>query len=86
MINHVTRESFKKLFEFPKIKFRFDGKTVSASGSTAFEHDGIYHLASYLGQPLTVGSGYPRYHAKTEIMNVESGQWKSAPDYPFHSR
>ena len=84
MINHVTRESFKNLFEFPKIKFRFDGKTVSASGSTAFEHDGIYHLASYLGQPLTVGSYYS--HAKTEIMNVESGQWKSAPDYPFHSR
>ena len=83
MINHVTRESFKKLFEFPKIKFRFDGKTVSTSQSTAFEHDAIYHLASYLGQPLTVGSVS---HAKTEIMNVESGQWKSAPDYPFHSK
>ena len=88
MINHVTRESFKNLFEFPKIKFRFDGKTVSASGSTAFEHHNIYHLASYLGQPLTVGSGDPYTNtdnAKTEIMNVESGQWKSGPDYPFHS-
>merc|ERR1712131_444098 len=62
----------------------FDGKTVSASGSTAFDHNLIFHLASYLGQPLTVGSHYS--HAKTEIMNVESGQWKSAPDYPFHSR
>ena len=90
MKNHVTRESFKNLFEFPKIKFRFDGKTVSASGSTAFDHNSINHLASYLGQPLTVGSyngkGINPFHAKTEIMNVESGQWKSAPDYPFHSR
>ena len=65
------------------MKFRFDGKTVSDSQSTAFEHNYIYHLASYLGQPLTVGSWMS--HAKSEIMNVESGQWKSAPDYPFHS-
>ena len=65
-----------------KIKFRFDGKTVSASQSTAFEHGLIYHLASYLGQPLTVGSH--GVHAKSEIMNVKSGQWKSAPDYPFY--
>ena len=64
------------------MKFRYDGETVLASQSTAFEHNDIYHLASYLGQPLTVGS-YD--HAKSEIMNVESGQWKSAPDYPFHS-
>ena len=66
------------------MKFRFDGETVLASQSNAFEHNEIFHLASYLGQPLTVGSW--RSHSKSEIMNVESGQWKSAPDYPFYSR
>ena len=66
------------------MKFRFDGKTVSTLQSTVFEHNYIYHLASYIGQPLTVGSWAPD-HAKTEIMNVESGQWKTGQDYPFNS-
>lgn len=65
------------------MKFRFDGKSVSTLQSTTFEHNSINHLASYIGQPLTVGSWG---HAKTEIMNVESGQWKTGQDYPFHSR
>ena len=64
------------------MKFRFDGKSVSTLQSTAFVHNYIYHLASYIGQPLTVGSFID---AKTEIMNVESGQWKTGQDYPFHS-
>ena len=64
------------------MKFRFDGKTVSDAQSTVFDHNWIHHLASYLGQPLIVGSDD---HANSEIMNVKSGQWKSALDYPFHS-
>jgi len=56
------------------------------SGSTTFEHDEIQHLAKYRGQPFTTGSfGHPRGHAKTEIMRLESGEWESGPDYPFHS-
>ena len=51
--------------------------------STTFEHSGIFHLAKYLGQPFTTGSPT---HAKTEIMRLESGEWESGPDYPFHSR
>ena len=47
-------------------------------------HNNILHLATYLGQPLTTGSYYPD-HAKTEIMSLESGEWESGPDYPFHS-
>ena len=84
LIKNVTRESFKSFLNFTKIniKLRFDGKTVSASKSTVFDHNGNYHLASYLGQPLTVGSWR---HPVSEIMNVETGQWKLAEDYPFHS-
>jgi len=63
--------------------FRFDGISVTLSGSTTFGHDNIYHLAKYLGQPFTTGSG--QGHSKTEIMRLESGEWKSGPDYPFHS-
>ena len=84
------------LISFPLSKFarknliinnfiRFDGKSVTLSGSTTFEHNDIYHLAKYLGQPFTTGSGYPTYNAKTEIMRLESGEWKSGPDYPEHS-
>ena len=70
---------------YNKYLIRFDGISVTLSGSTTFEHDSIYHLAKYLGQPFTTGSGDP-YHAKTEIMRLESGEWKSGPDYPFDSR
>ena len=81
------------LISFPLSKFarknliinnfiRFDGKSVTSTGYTTFEHSGIYRLAKYLGQPLTTGG----HNAKTEIMRLESGEWKSGPDYPFHSR
>ena len=40
-------------------------------------------LATYRRQPLTTGSDYPK-HAKTEIMSLDTGEWESGPDYPFH--
>ena len=58
--------------------------SVEEAKSTTFEHSGIYHLAKYRGQPLTTGS-YNPFHAKTEIMRLESAEWESGPDYPFHS-
>ena len=64
-------------------KIRFDGISVEEAKSTTFGHNSIYHLAKYLGQPFTTGSY--RSHAKTEIMRLESGEWESGPDYPFHS-
>ena len=64
-------------------KFRFDEKSVTEAKSTSFDHQLTYHLARYLGKPLTTGSS--DRHAKTEIMNIDSGEWKSGPDYPFHS-
>ena len=69
-------------------KFRFDGKSVEVAKSTTFEHRLIYHMANYFGKPFTTGSDdesdHP--HAKTEIMNLENGEWQSGPDYPFHSK
>ena len=67
-------------------KIRFDGISVEEAKSTNFEHNWIHHLANYLGQPFTTGSfdGWSG-HAKTEIMRLESGEWESGPDYPFHS-
>ena len=93
--SHFNVFEFKSgvaLISFPLSKFawknliinnfiRFDGKSVTYSGSTTFEHGSIYHLGKYLGQPFTTGGS----NAKTEIMRLESGEWKSGPDYPFHS-
>ena len=66
--------------------------SVEEAKSTISNHEWIYHLAKYLGQPFTTGSrrNYFNkitmpYHAKTEIMRLESGEWESGPDYPFHS-
>ena len=80
---------------------RFDGISVEEAKSTTFIHVRILHLAKYLGQPFTTGSSattildsaIPRLnlirwipsHAETEIMHLESGEWESGPDYPFHS-
>ena len=60
--------------------------SVEEAKSSSFGHRGILKLAKYLGQPFTTGSyNYPNGHAKTEIMRLESGEWESGPDYPFHS-
>ena len=78
----VSSPSFKiKIIFF----FRFNGRNIEIAKSTTFKHERIYHLAKYLGKPLTTGSdGYLSGHAKTEIMNLENGEWESGPDYPFH--
>ena len=65
-------------------QFRFDGKSVEIAKSTAFEHKLTLHLANYLGKPFTTGSY--NSHAKTEIMNLENGEWQLGTDYPFHSK
>ena len=84
-IKNVTCKSFAyDLTIFINYKISFDGKNVEEAKSTTFEHNNILHLATYVGQPLTTGSWTPD-HAKTETMNLESGEWESGPDYPFHS-
>ena len=66
------------------IHLRFDGNSVEEAKSTNFKHSDIDQLTTYQGQPLTTGS-YEPAHAKTEIMSLETGEWKSGPDYPFYS-
>ena len=60
--------------------------SVEEANSATHKHNWIYHLAKYHGQPFTTGHGAYLGHAKTEIMRLESGEWESGPDYPFHSR
>ena len=81
-MSHVSNFKFF-FFNFLKSKFRFNGRVVEQVRSTTYEHNHIYRLASYRGQPLTTGS-YAS-HAKTEIMDLKSGKWTSGPDYPFDS-
>ena len=76
--------SFQRFTEVRISKFRFNGQVVETVQSTTYQHNGIYHLASYQGQPLTTGSYKPR-NAKTEIMNLQNGKWTSGPNYQFHS-
>ena len=71
----------RKIVKFNNI-IRFDGISVENAKSTTFDHWNIYHLAIYLNRPFTTGSYV--FDAKTEIMRLESGEWKSGPDYPFH--
>ena len=57
---------------------------VETAESTVYEHDQINHLASYRGRPMTIGGSYSS--AVTEIMHLETGQWRQGPDFPFVSR
>ena len=82
-MSHVSK--IHPFFNFLILKLRYDGQKVETVQSTTYEHHYIYHLASYRGQPLTTGSRYSSHHSKTEIMNLQTGKWISAPDYPFHS-
>ena len=69
------------IFEFIQVKLRFDGKTISESHWTTYDHPSINHLASYRGEPLTVGGSGS---AKTEILDIKCVKWNPGPDYPFH--
>ena len=84
LVNNVICKFFVSLKVKVHFKFRFDGKSVEVAKSTTFEHKYTKHLANYLGKPLTTG-GWDPYHAKTEIMNLENGEWHSGPDYPLYS-
>ena len=84
-MSHVSK-SIIIYYNFLKLKFRFDGESIQSVGSTTYYHANVYHLASYRGQPMTTGDHYSSSsYVKTEIMNIETGQWTTGPDYPFHS-
>ena len=86
VIEHAIRK-FNTFLTFLKLKFRFDGQLVQTVQSTSGYHSEIYHLASYRGQPLTTGSfSHSSSYKRTEIMNLESGEWTIGPYYPFNDR
>ena len=68
---------------FTITKLRFDGKTVLSSHWTTYDHDNIHHLASYHGEPLTVGGSGS---TKLEILDIDCVKWSPGPDYPFDSK
>lgn len=65
----------------------FDGQAVEKAESTSFYHDEIFHLGSFLGQPMTVGSHTgPSSYTATEFMDLKTQKWSSGPEYPFHTK
>ena len=59
---------------------------MSAS-ETNFFHDHIYYMGSYQSQPFIVGSRSGDGKQKTEIMDLETGEWKINPnDYTLQTR
>ena len=65
------------------IILRFDGEKFETYFSTQHSHGYTYGVGSNQGQPFTTGSYND--HSKTEIMDLVTLRWKSAPDYPFRS-
>ena len=63
--------------------FRFDGTTFKNEASSEYPHMYVLDLGSYKGSPFVTGSMDPPYGVKTEILDYDAGQWKSAADYPF---
>ena len=49
--------------------------------SSYYRHK-LIQLAKYRGQPLATGD---IEHNKAELMSLETGQWRTGPEYPFHS-
>ena len=63
--------------------FRFDGTTFNNEASSEYPHMFVLDLGSYKGSPFITGSMDPPYGIKTEILDYDAGQWKTAADYPF---
>ena len=67
---------------FKRTKFRFDGERFQEASSSSHPHKGTYSLAKYMGQPMVTGSNNP-HNVKTEIMDLSTGSWTMAPDFPY---
>ena len=64
--------------------FRFDGEYFQTAGSSKFGHKYTYGLGNYKNKALTTGCDEnSSCGAKTELMNMETLQWSSGPDFPF---
>lgn len=66
------------------VMFRFDGEYFHTAGSSKFQHGSTFGMANYKNKALATGGNYAAsYNAKTELMDMETLEWSSGPDYPF---
>ena len=85
---NVTREfSFTNLKDF-KIQISFDGTNFDANGSVQDAQYGHRQtaLGNYNGKAFIVGcGGDPHWGClvKTELLDLMSLTWSSAPDFPY---
>ena len=66
--------------------FRFDGENFEAAESSKFSHRRTLGMGNYKRRALTTGcnESFSSY-VKTELMDMESLEWSTGPDYPFAS-
>ena len=61
---------------------RFDGTNVVSASETNFDHNGIYYMGTYQNRSVIVGSSSGDGKQKTEIMDLETGEWSTdSTDY-----
>ena len=66
--------------------FRFDGEYFQTAGSSKYSHKRTDGMGNYKNKALTTGCDDNSSCAvKTELMNMETLQWSTGPDYPFAS-
>ena len=66
--------------------FRFDGEYFATVGSSKFSHRYTLGLGNYQGKALTTGcNDASSCYAKTELMNMETLEWSTGPDYALAS-
>ena len=61
----------------------FDGETFKSEASSKFPHFYVLALGSYKNSPFVTGHDSGSNGLKTEILNLGSGEWEQAGDYPF---
>ena len=61
----------------------FDGETFKSEASSKFPHAYVLALGSYKNSPFVTGHNSATNGLKTEILNLGSGEWEQAGDYPF---
>ena len=60
----------------------FDGKNFDSQVDARFEHR-LTKLSSYNGEPFVTGDWQ---NTKTEIFNIQAGEWSKVESYPFSSK
>ena len=66
---------------------RFDGTNVVSASETNFDHKSIHYMGAYQNRPFIVGSSSGDGKQKTELMDLETGEWRTdSTDYTLQTR